>query len=118
MSLLMTMINLVLLLSIFVLFVEVFSEEAALRPNVVNVGAIFSFDTTNGKVAKFAMKAAEDDINSDPSILGGRKLSVALHDSNYSSFLGFIGGILFPISSYFQLFSSVYVRLISFISRH
>ncbi|MBA0631727.1 hypothetical protein Godav_000572 [Gossypium davidsonii] len=107
MSLLMTMINLVLLLSIFILFVQVFPEEAALRPNVVNVGAIFSFDTINGKVAKVAMKAAEDDINSDPSILGGRKLFVALHDSNYSSFLSFIGGILFPISSYFQLFSSV-----------
>ncbi|KAH1031057.1 hypothetical protein J1N35_043231 [Gossypium stocksii] len=95
MSLLMSMINLVLLLSIFIFFVQVFSEEAALRPNVVNVGAIFSFDTINGKVAKVAMKAAEDDINSDPSILGGRKLSVALHDSNYSSFLSFIGALQF-----------------------
>ncbi|KAB1993898.1 hypothetical protein ES319_D13G063800v1 [Gossypium barbadense] len=95
MSLLMTMINLVLLLSIFILFVQVFPEEAALRPNVVNVGAIFSFDTINGKVAKVAMKAAEDDINSDPSILGGRKLFVALHDSNYSSFLSFIGALQF-----------------------
>ncbi|MBA0727432.1 hypothetical protein Golax_000420, partial [Gossypium laxum] len=95
MSLLMTMINLVLLLSIFILFVQVFPEEAALRPNVVNVGAIFSFDTINGKVAKVAMKAAEDDINSDPSILGGRKLFVALHDSNYSSFLSFIAALQF-----------------------
>ncbi|KAB2047780.1 Glutamate receptor 3.2 -like protein [Gossypium arboreum] len=95
MSLLMTMTNLVLLLSIFTLFVQVFSEEAALGPNVVNVGAIFSFDTINGKVAKVAMKAAEDDINSDPGILGGRKLSVALHDSNYSSFLSFIGALQF-----------------------
>ncbi|KAG4110575.1 hypothetical protein ERO13_D13G057200v2 [Gossypium hirsutum] len=95
MSLLMTMINLVLLLSIFILFVQVFPEEAALRPSVVNVGAIFSFDTINGKVAKVAMKAAEDDINSDPSILGGRKLFVALHDSNYSSFLSFIGALQF-----------------------
>ncbi|KAE8729584.1 Glutamate receptor 3.1 [Hibiscus syriacus] len=86
--------NLVLLLSIFILFVGVFSKEA-LKPDVVNVGAIFSFSTINGKVAKIAMKAAENDINSDPSILGGRRLSIALHDSNFSSFLGIIGALQF-----------------------
>ncbi|XP_022763797.1 glutamate receptor 3.2-like isoform X2 [Durio zibethinus] len=41
------------------------------------------------------MKAAEYDINSDPSILGGRKLTIALHDSNFSSFLGMIGALQF-----------------------
>ncbi|XVF67128.1 hypothetical protein PTKIN_Ptkin10aG0096100 [Pterospermum kingtungense] len=85
--------NLVLLLSIFILFIGVFSEEA-LRPDV-NVGAIFSFNTINGKVAKVAMKAAENDINSDPSVLGGRKLFISLHDSNFSSFLGIIGALQF-----------------------
>ncbi|KAE8732856.1 Glutamate receptor 3.1 [Hibiscus syriacus] len=89
--------NLVLLLSIISLFAGVFSK-AALKPDVVNVGAIFSFNTINekvAKVAKVAMKAAEDDINSDPSILGGRRLSIALHDSNFSSFLGIIGALQF-----------------------
>ncbi|KAK8568373.1 hypothetical protein V6N13_106297 [Hibiscus sabdariffa] len=86
--------NLVLLLSIFNLFVGVFSKEA-FRPSVVNVGAMFSFSTINGKVAKVAMKAAENDINSDPSILGGKKLSIVLHDSNFSSFLGIIGALHF-----------------------
>ncbi|XVE66491.1 hypothetical protein DITRI_Ditri08aG0083600 [Diplodiscus trichospermus] len=86
--------KLVLLLSTFILFIGVFSEEA-LKPDVVNVGAIFSFNTINGKVAKVAMKAAENDINSDPSILGGRKLSIALHDSNFNSFLGIIGALQF-----------------------
>ncbi|XVE49613.1 hypothetical protein DITRI_Ditri01bG0095800 [Diplodiscus trichospermus] len=83
--------NLVLLLSTFIFFIGVCSEEA-LKPDVVNVGAIFSFNTINGKVAK-VVKAAENDINSDPSILGGRKLSISLHDSNFSSFLGIIGGV-------------------------
>ncbi|KAG8657649.1 hypothetical protein MANES_03G097600v8 [Manihot esculenta] len=41
------------------------------------------------------MKAAEDDINSDPSILGGRKLSITMHDSNFSGFLGIIGALQF-----------------------
>ncbi|XVE93053.1 hypothetical protein REPUB_Repub01dG0157000 [Reevesia pubescens] len=93
MSFLITM-NLVLLLSTFILFIGVFSEEA-LKPDVVNVGAIFSFNTIDGKVAKVAMKAAENDINSDPSVLVGRKLSIALHDSNFSSFLGIFGALEF-----------------------
>ncbi|XP_017638069.1 glutamate receptor 3.2-like isoform X4 [Gossypium arboreum] len=86
--------NLVLLLSTFSLFIGVLSEEG-LNPGIMNVGAIFSFNTINGKVAKVAMKAAEDDINSDPSVLGGRKLSIQLHDSNFSSFLGIIGALQF-----------------------
>ncbi|TYH37049.1 hypothetical protein ES332_D12G014600v1 [Gossypium tomentosum] len=86
--------NLVLLLSTFSLFIGVLSEEG-LNPAIVNVGAIFSFNTINGKVAKVAMKAAEDDINSDPSVLGGRKLSIQLHDSNFSSFLGILGALQF-----------------------
>ncbi|XP_022725237.1 glutamate receptor 3.2-like isoform X2 [Durio zibethinus] len=93
MSFVITM-NLVLLLSTFILFIGVFSEET-LKPDVVNVGAIFSFKTINGKVAKVAMKAAENDINSDPSILGGRILSITMHDSNFSSFLGVIGALRF-----------------------
>ncbi|XP_021275361.1 glutamate receptor 3.2 isoform X1 [Herrania umbratica] len=86
--------NLVLLLSTSILFIGVFSEEAS-KPDVVNVGAIFSFNSINGKVAKVAMKAAENDINSDPSVLAGRKLTISLHDSNYSSFLGIIGALQF-----------------------
>ncbi|KAK9033882.1 hypothetical protein V6N11_050063 [Hibiscus sabdariffa] len=69
--------------------------EEVSRLDTVNVGAIFAFNTIDGKVAKVAMKAAEDDINSDPSVLGGRKLSIALHDSNFSSFLGIMGALQF-----------------------
>lgn len=59
----------------------------------VKIGAIFSFGTTNGRVARIAMEAAVQDVNSDPYLLGGRKLVLTLHDSNYSGFLGIIGGI-------------------------
>ncbi|OAY54735.1 glutamate receptor 3.2 [Manihot esculenta] len=67
----------------------------AVSPGTVNVGAIFTFGSINGRVARIAMKAAEDDINSDPSILGGRKLSITMHDSNFSGFLGIIGALQF-----------------------
>lgn len=86
--------NLGWLLSIFVLCVGTFSA-GAIRPTVVKVGAIFTFSTINGKVARIATKAAEDDVNSDPSILGGSKMSIIMHDSNFSGFLAIIGGKLF-----------------------
>lgn len=79
---------------IFALCLGAFTE-GALTPEVVQVGAIFTLNTLNGKVASIAMRAAEDDINSDPSILGGRKLSILIHDSNFSGFLAIIGALQF-----------------------
>lgn len=95
--------NLVLLFSTVFLFIGSSFSEEAVTPDVVNVGAIFSFNSINGKVAKAAMKAAENDINSDPSILGGRKFSITLLDSDFSEFFGLIGGMLFV--SFFNLLS-------------
>ncbi|KAL0454521.1 UNVERIFIED_CONTAM: Glutamate receptor 3.2 [Sesamum latifolium] len=69
-----------------------YSKEHS-RPAVVNIGAAFTFGTINGKVAKIAMNAAVEDVNSDPSFLGGSKLVLSTHDSNYSGFLGIIGGL-------------------------
>ncbi|KAF7841097.1 glutamate receptor 3.2-like [Senna tora] len=71
------------------------SKEVVVRPDIVKIGAIFTLKTINGKVSKIAIKAAEEDVNSDPRILGGRKLSITMHDSNFSGFLGFIGALKF-----------------------
>ncbi|KAG6709093.1 hypothetical protein I3843_06G109400 [Carya illinoinensis] len=84
--------NLVWRVSVFVLCIGAFTA-GALRPNVVKVGAIFTFSTINGKVARIAMKAAEDDVNSDPINLGGTKLSILMHDSNFSGLLSIIGAL-------------------------
>lgn len=84
--------NLVLLVTVFVISCVGISLEGASKLEEVKVGAIFSVGTINGQVAKIAMQAAEDDINSDPRILGGRKLTITLHDSNFSGFLGIMGG--------------------------
>ncbi|XP_074284835.1 glutamate receptor 3.2-like isoform X2 [Silene latifolia] len=61
----------------------------------VNIGAIFTVNTIHGKVAKLAMNAAVEDINSDPSLLGGRNLSLDIHDSMYSGFISIMGALQF-----------------------
>ncbi|KAL8160362.1 hypothetical protein V2J09_001899 [Rumex salicifolius] len=73
----------------------VYSEEHSKTDKILNLGAIFSLGTINGKVSKIAMEAAVSDVNSDPSVLGGRKLSLQIHDSNYSGFLGIMGALEF-----------------------
>ena len=90
--------NLALLLSIFI-FCFWASSEGASRPAEVKVGAIFTLKTINGRVSKIAIDAAEQEVNSDKTILGGTKLSISFHDSNFSGFLGIIGGINY--SSFF-----------------
>ncbi|XP_026394731.1 glutamate receptor 3.2-like [Papaver somniferum] len=65
------------------------------RPAVVNIGAMYAVGTINGKVAKIAMEAAVQDVNSDPRVLRGSKLVLTLHDSNTSGFLSLIGALQF-----------------------
>ncbi|PSS16156.1 Glutamate receptor 3.4 like [Actinidia chinensis var. chinensis] len=60
------------------------------RPSVVNVGALFTFDSVIGRAAKPAIAAAVDDVNSDSTVLPGTKLNLLFHDTNCSGFLGTI----------------------------
>lgn len=62
------------------------------RPSVLNIGAIISFDSTIGRVAKIAIDEAVKDVNADPNILPGTHLVVTMQDSNCSGFLGMIQG--------------------------
>lgn len=88
--------DLVWLLCIFVLFSgELSLGRSTPDADAVTIGAIFTFSTLNGKVAQIAMKAAENDVNADPTFLGGRKLSIITYDSNFSGFLGIIGALQF-----------------------
>ncbi|PNY12147.1 glutamate receptor-like protein [Trifolium pratense] len=58
------------------------------RPDVVNIGALFSFNTSVGRIIKIALDAAVEDVNSDPNILGETKLRLSLQeDSKYRGFL-------------------------------
>ncbi|XAR73067.1 hypothetical protein NMG60_11019927 [Bertholletia excelsa] len=81
-----------LLHMISLLVIGAFCEEVP-KTDTVNIGAIFTFKSINGQVSKIAMNAAMEDINSDPSVLGGKKLSISMHDSNFSGFLGIVGAL-------------------------
>lgn len=68
------------------------STNASSRPAIVNVGAIFTLDSTIGRVAKVAIKEAVKDINANSSVLRGSKFNVIFRNSNCSGFLGLVEG--------------------------
>lgn len=84
------------------LYLRVFSfgssNNASSRPAVVNIGAIFTFDSTIGRVAKLAIEEAVKDVNSNFSVLHGTKLAVKMRNSNCSGFDGMVQGTLSSIA--------------------
>lgn len=95
----------------FGLFSTGYSKNVFARPAVVNIGALFTFDSTIGRVAKIAIEEAVKDVNSNSSILHGTKLNITMQNSNCSGFLGMIEGTLFSTCSVLKL-----VYLVCFIS--
>ncbi|XP_074357270.1 glutamate receptor 3.3 [Apium graveolens] len=71
------------------------SSNVSSRPAVVNIGAVFTFDSTIGKASYFAIKEAVNDVNSNSSVLHGTILQVEMHNSNCSGFHGIIGAVQF-----------------------
>ncbi|KAM3710015.1 hypothetical protein ACB098_02G218800 [Castanea mollissima] len=69
--------------------------NSSTRPDVVHVGAILSYKSIIGKVAKVAIEAAVEDVNSDPTVLPGTKINLTMQDSNYSGFLGILQALKF-----------------------
>lgn len=73
------------------------SKNVTSRPAVVNVGAIFVFDSSIGKVARIAIEEAVKDVNANSSLLHGTKLVVKYQNSNCSGFLGMVSGTFLSI---------------------
>ncbi|KAK7860643.1 glutamate receptor 3.3 [Quercus suber] len=71
-----------------------FSKNVS-RPTTVRIGAIFTFNSTIGRVAKIAMEEAVKDVNSNSSILPGTKLDLTMQDSNCSGFFGMVEALEF-----------------------
>ncbi|KAM7253215.1 hypothetical protein ACFE04_025833 [Oxalis oulophora] len=97
-------------LPLFFLFVALFSighadgatatatanlSSSSSTPNVVTIGALFTFDSTIGRVAKIAIHQAIKDVNSDSNILHGTKLDVIMQNTNCSGFLGMVEALRF-----------------------
>ncbi|KAF3674783.1 Glutamate receptor 3.7 [Capsicum annuum] len=89
------------------------------RPDVVNVGAVFAFDSVIGRAAKTAMELAVSDINRDPSILNGTNFILIMEDSECSVFKGTIGALQLIEKQVMAIIgpqSSAIAHMISFIS--
>lgn len=79
------------------------SSVSPSRPSVVNIGALFTFNSFIGRSAKPAIAAAVEDVNSDSSILKGVTLNLILHDTNCSGFLGTIEALQLMESDVFAV---------------
>lgn len=71
------------------------STSSSNRPEEVNIGCILTVNSAIGKVAKVAIDAAIEDVNSNPAILGGTKLKLLMQDANFSGFLTFAAAFQF-----------------------
>ncbi|XP_026409605.1 glutamate receptor 3.7-like [Papaver somniferum] len=73
---------------IILVFFQLNGNVKCQTTTAVNVGALFTFDSVIGRVAKVAIEAAVADVNADPSILKRTKLNFIMQDTNCSVFLG------------------------------
>lgn len=65
----------------------------------MNIGSILRLNSTTGGVSAVAIRAALEDINSDPTVLNGTTLKVTMRDTNCDDgFLGMVEGRLLPFS--------------------
>lgn len=71
------------------------TDDVHSMPSVVNIGCAFSMSSIIGKVARIAIEAAVEDVNSSPAILGGTKIRPVFRDTNHSGFLGILGAMKF-----------------------
>ncbi|KAI3462302.1 hypothetical protein Pfo_018965 [Paulownia fortunei] len=96
----------------------VYTSQSA-RPDVVSIGSILTFDSVIGKVAKVAIEAAVEDVNSNPNVLKGTKLKITILDSHFSGFLGIIEAIHFMATENVAIIgpqSPVTARVLSYLA--
>lgn len=83
------------------------SSPSSSRPSIVNIGALFTYDSAIGHSAYPAIQAAIDDVNSNPDLLPGTKLNLVIRDTNCSAFLGTVEGIIQDQAIAFFCFCSI-----------
>ncbi|CAN1232433.1 Glutamate receptor 3.4 [Linum perenne] len=76
------------LLVVFIVYTTEFVLCEAQRPEVVSIGAVFTFESVIGRAARVAIDAAIADVNEDKSVLNGTRLNLMMEDSNCSVFFG------------------------------
>ncbi|PKA62215.1 Glutamate receptor 3.7 [Apostasia shenzhenica] len=89
------------------------------RPAVVNIGAILTYESAIGKVAKAAIETAVDDVNANDQILYGTRLNLFMENSNCSAFIGTLAAfkvINKDVTAIIGPQSSVIAHMLSYIS--
>ncbi|XP_028547559.1 glutamate receptor 3.1 [Dendrobium catenatum] len=90
--------KLVLLVFLFICFdilaIGVCKSNSS-RPDTVKIGAILTFNSSIGRVAKVAIDAAVNDVNSDPNVLRGTRLVVHQQDSYCNGFIAIVEALQF-----------------------
>lgn len=76
-------------------FSDAFTGNVSSRPTVVSIGAIFTFNSTIGRVARIAIEEAVKDVNNNSSVLNGTRLDIKMQNSNCNGFLGLVGAMQF-----------------------
>lgn len=77
------------------------------RPQVVNLGAVFTFDSVIGRAAKVALEAAVSDVNADTSVLKDTELRLLMKDSSCNVFHGSFGGTITFLLAFFFVFTDL-----------
>lgn len=96
-----------------------YSRNVSSRPAAVNIGAIFTFESTIGRAAKIAIQEAVKDVNANSSILHGTELKIHMRNSNCSGFLGLAEGLKFTENDVIAVIgpqSSVVAHIISHVA--
>lgn len=66
--------------------------DGTTKPGMVDVGVLFTFNSTIGRAAMVGIELAIEDVNADSTILAGTQLNVIAQDTNCSGFVGTIEG--------------------------
>ncbi|KAJ6414303.1 hypothetical protein OIU84_007009 [Salix udensis] len=106
-------------LSCLLLSTTGYSRNLTSRPAVVNIGALFTFESSIGRVAKIAIQEAVKDVNANSSILRGTKLNVDMRNSNCSGFIGMVEAMRFMETDVVAIIgpqSSVVAHIISHVA--
>ncbi|CAI0381628.1 unnamed protein product [Linum tenue] len=90
-----TTCSLLLVFLFFRLFPGGHSGNGTSRPAVVNIGALFTFESSIGRVANIAIGEAVKDVNANSSILPRTILKVQMQNTNCSGFVGMVEALQF-----------------------
>ncbi|XP_010515560.1 PREDICTED: glutamate receptor 3.6-like isoform X2 [Camelina sativa] len=71
------------------------TTNVSARPQVLNIGSVFTFNSHIGRVVKVAMDAAVEDINASPSVLNNTLLKIIMHDTKFNGFMSFLEPLRF-----------------------